>query len=197
MIERVTQYANIWTIKKFLSNEECTHLINLARTKLVKSSVVDYATGDGIITDYRSSSAAFFNNGFDDIISSIEDRISSMIKMPIDNSEGIQILKYGSGEEYKQHYDWFDPMFKSSLKSLSRGGQRTFTVSMYLNNVDDGGELLFSKLGIKISPQTGLAILFRNSINGIIDRNMMHASLPVKSGEKWAATKWFREGKYK
>jgi prolyl 4-hydroxylase len=82
---------------------------------------------------------------------------------------------------------------------LERGGQRIITVIMYLNSLASaGGETYFPYLNLKIEPMTGRAIVWYNvDENGEIDRSTFHEARPVEKGEKWIATKWLREHKFK
>ena len=55
------------------------------------------------------------------------------------NGEGLQVLHYKPGAEYKPHYDYFDPVHPGSASILKRGGQRVGTLLMYLNTPKKGG----------------------------------------------------------
>lgn len=63
-----------------------------------------------------------------------------------------------------------------------------------MNDVEDGGETVFSKAGLSFVPKKGAAIYFHyGNAQGQLDRLSVHSSVPVRKGEKWAATKWIRE----
>jgi len=69
---------------------------------------------------------------------------------------------------------------------------------MYLNTAEGGGETHFPEVDLKVTPIQGDAILFFNvHPDGECDRQSLHASLPVTTGEKWVATKWIRERAYR
>ena len=71
------------------------------------------------------------------------------------------------------------------------GGNRLATVLVYLQNAADGGETFFPKLGLKLKPQAGDALLFYDLLpNGKIDKMSVHTGTPPSDGEKWVATKW-------
>ena len=85
-----------------------------------------------IIQD-RSCSGTFFNLNENAIIASLDQRISRLMNLPIENGEGLQILNYQVGGEYKPHFDFFPPQDASSAHHLSMGGQRVSTLVIYLN----------------------------------------------------------------
>ena len=36
--------------------------------------------------------------------------MAALLAWPVENGEGLQVLRYGVGAEYKPHYDYFDPV---------------------------------------------------------------------------------------
>ncbi|KAM7257737.1 hypothetical protein ACFE04_013478 [Oxalis oulophora] len=111
----------------FLSKEECEYLINLATPLLVKSTVVDSKTGKSKDSRVRTSSGMFLRRGQDKIIRAIEKRIADFTFIPVENGEGLQVLRYEVGQKYEPHYDYFLDEFNTK-----NGGQRMATVLMYL-----------------------------------------------------------------
>ena len=71
----------------------------------------------------------------------------SIMNIPIEHGEGIQILKYTPGQEYKAHYDFF------SSTSKAANNNRISTLIMYLNDVEQGGETFFPKLNLSVTPK--------------------------------------------
>ncbi len=67
----------------FLSEEECDHLMGLAKGRLTKSSVVDNDTGKSVDSTVRTSSGTFLGKGQDEIVSRIEKRISMVTMLPV------------------------------------------------------------------------------------------------------------------
>ncbi|XP_031476098.1 probable prolyl 4-hydroxylase 7 isoform X2 [Nymphaea colorata] len=122
----------------FLSDEECDHIINLAKGDLKKSQVARDKTGESYLSDVRTSSGTFLKKEQDAIIKRIENRISTWTFLPIENAEPIQVLRYGIGEKYEPHFDYFN-----DKKNIVWGGHRMVTVLMYLSNVTKGGETVF------------------------------------------------------
>jgi prolyl 4-hydroxylase len=181
----------------FMSPEECEHLIALSAEKCQRSGVVDPETGKTIILPARSSEGCYFQRGENTFIEQLDERISALMNWPVDHGEGIQILHYSNGGEYKPHFDYFPVDQKGSATHLATGGQRVATLVMYLNNVEAGGETVFPEFGLKVTPRQGSAVYFAyfNSC-GQVDPATLHGGAPVTAGEKWIATKWMRQNKY-
>ncbi|OAP02609.1 hypothetical protein AXX17_AT3G31070 [Arabidopsis thaliana] len=205
---RITQLS--WTpraflYKGFLSDEECDHLIKLAKGKLEKSMVVaDVDSGESEDSEVRTSSGMFLTKRQDDIVANVEAKLAAWTFLPEENGEALQILHYENGQKYDPHFDYF-----YDKKALELGGHRIATVLMYLSNVTKGGETVFpnwkgktpqlkddswskcAKQGYAVKPRKGDALLFFNlHLNGTTDPNSLHGSCPVIEGEKWSATRW-------
>ena len=116
---------------------------------------------------------------------------------PVENGEGLQILHYRKGGEYRPHFDYFPPEDPGSQAHLKRGGQRVSTMVIYLSAVEDGGGTNFPEIGLTGIPKKGSAVYFEYcNQDGAIDPLTLHAGMPVLAGEKWIATKWVRQFKY-
>ncbi len=74
---------------------------------MTKSTVVDSVTGDSVDSDVRTSTGTFFARQEDKILAAIEKRIAMVTMLPEENGEGIQVLNYVNGQEYKPHNDYF------------------------------------------------------------------------------------------
>lgn len=141
----------------------------------------------------RTSKGTFVARQQDMRISCIESRIALWVQQPVTEGESMNILHYEVGKEYKAHHDYFDPAIERNQEILSRGGQRVGTVLMYLSDVEQGGETTFPRLKLGVCPKQGTALYFRNcSVGEELDKDSLHASRPVKVGDKWTATKWLR-----
>ncbi|MBT2706792.1 2OG-Fe(II) oxygenase [Pseudomonas sp. ISL-84] len=166
-----------------LSDEECDELIRISMDRMQRSKVGNVRE----IDDLRTSSSTFFHEGENDIVARIERRISHIMNIPIEHGEGLQILNYKIGQEYKAHFDFF------SSTSKAASNPRISTLVMYLNDVEQGGETYFPKLNFSVSPQKGMAVYFEyfytdQTLNDLT----LHGGAPVVIGDKWAATQWMR-----
>jgi prolyl 4-hydroxylase len=188
---------DIVLFENFMSQQECEQLIALSIEKLQRSGVVDPETGKTVIIAARSSEGCYFQRGESAFIQQLDQRISELMNWPVDHGEGIQVLHYASGAEYRAHFDYFPVEQTGSSTHLATGGQRVATLVMYLNNVEQGGETFFPELGLKLVPRQGSAAYFAyfNSF-GQVDPATLHSGAPIIAGEKWIATKWMRQNKY-
>jgi prolyl 4-hydroxylase len=127
------------------------------------------------------------------LIDRIERRIAHLLDWPLDHGEGLQILRYRPGAQYKPHNDYFDPEQPGTPKILERGGQRVGTLVMYLNTPEKGGATVFPDAGLEVAPVRGGAVFFSYDRPHAVTKTL-HGGAPVIAGEKWVATKWMREG---
>ena len=85
--------------------------------------------------------------------------------------------------------------------SLGRGaGARVFTVLLYLNEVEEGGETVFPWLNLTVTPQCGRALIWPNTAyhnHQELNKSTKHLSLAVVTGEKYAATQWVHTGAFR
>ncbi|KAG2240794.1 hypothetical protein Bca52824_090539 [Brassica carinata] len=163
-LEVISWEPRAFLYHNFLTNEECEHLISLAKPNMAKSKVADVKTGrskdsrfctlfplqvasgnflnfkyqNALMRRVRTSSGAFLKTGHDEIVREIENKISDFTFIPVENGESLQVLHYEVGQKYEPHHDYF-----TDELNVKRGGQRVATVLMYLSDVDEGGETVF------------------------------------------------------
>ncbi len=189
---------HVIVFRNVLSKEECEQMIELSRSKLARSTTVDDATGKAQVHEHRTSSGTFFKINETPFIAKLDKRVSALMNLPVHNGEGLQILNYQIGGEYKPHYDYFPPDLPGSAAHIAVGGQRVSTLIMYLNDVEDGGETIFPEIGMRVAARQGNGVYFAytNSMNQV-DPLSYHGGNPVIKGEKWISTKWMRQHEYR
>ncbi|MGN7300140.1 2OG-Fe(II) oxygenase [Ferdinandcohnia sp. SAFN-114] len=170
-----------------LSDEECDELISLSKDKIHRSKI-----SNARVDNMRTSSSTFLEESENIIVSRIEKRISQIMNIPTEHGEGLQILNYQIGQEYKAHFDFFT----STNKVINN--PRISTMVMYLSDVEHGGETYFPKLNFSVSPQKGMAVYFEYFYNDQdLNEQTLHGGAPVIVGDKWAATQWMRRKRIK
>jgi len=188
-LPRVVVFADL------LSDGECAELIALARTRLARSETVETATGSNAVNPARTSDGMFFLPGEFPVCARLEQRIAALLDWPLENGEGLQILRYGPGTQYQPHYDFFDPGEAGTPSILKRGGQRVASIVCYLNTPEAGGATVFPDAGLEVAPVRGNAVFFSYDRPHALTRTL-HGGAEVSAGEKWVATKWMRERRF-
>ncbi|MBS0609814.1 MAG: 2OG-Fe(II) oxygenase [Proteobacteria bacterium] len=187
---RVVLFGNL------LSPEECQAIIDAAGSRMARSLTVQTRTGGEEVNADRTSDGMFFERGENEAVTRLERRIARLVNWPVENGEGLQVLHYRPGAEYKPHYDYFDPAQSGTPTILKRGGQRVATLVIYLNNPIKGGVTTFPDVPLEVSPRQGNAVFFSYDRPHPSTRTL-HGGAPVTEGEKWIATKWLREREFK
>lgn len=187
---RVVVFGNL------LSDEECDAIIAAAEPRMQRSLTVDNQSGGEAVNDDRTSNGMFFQRGENEVIRRVEQRIALLLNWPLENGEGLQVLHYKPGAEYKPHYDYFAPNEPGTPTILKRGGQRVGTLVMYLNEPARGGATAFPDISLQVVPRRGNAVFFSYN-RPDPGTKTLHGGAPVLEGEKWIATKWLREREFK
>lgn len=191
------QNPRVVLLGNVLTHEECDAFISLADARLKRSSVVEREDGIATLHAARTSVGAMFQRAETELNARFEQRLAKLCNWPVTQAEGLQVLRYEPGEEYRPHFDWFDPTKPGPRKHMEHGGQRVGTVVLYLSDVEEGGGTSFPTLGLEARPSKGGAIFFCDvDATGNPDEKTLHAGQPVVRGVKYIATKWMRERHY-
>jgi prolyl 4-hydroxylase len=180
-----------------LSDSECEQLIERSRSSLRRSTTVNTDDGTEDVIQNRTSEGVWYQRGEDAFIERLDRRFAMLTNSPLENGEGLQILHYPIGAQYRPHFDFFPPWQSGSALHTVRGGQRVATLIVYLNDVPGGGATIFPDAGITVQARRGHAVYFRYTNRaGQVDPLSLHGGAPVTAGDKWIATKWVRERAY-
>jgi len=163
----------------------CDHLVNVAAPMLTPSNVVDPQTGAAMKSEFRTSHSMHYQPSMYDAATHLAlRRIARIAGLPVSHAEPLGVLRYGLGQEYRPHYDFYS--------DDQHQAQRVATVFVYLNPVEEGGGTDFPRIGMTVGPERGKAVKFLNcDAEGKPNPETLHAGLPVIRGEKWLATLWF------
>src|SRR5439155_20267054 len=126
------------------------------------------------------------------LVARIEERIADVLEWPIDAAEGIEVIRYQCGGEYKPHLDFSPRHLRAEYVAGSEDSKRRATLIMYLASPNAGGETYFPHLRLRIAAIPGNALFFCYDPKDL-DDSTLHAGQPVSNGEKWIATKWLHE----
>ncbi len=202
-VDAVVAPPKLAVLSGVLSAVECEALIHAARALMTPSLVIDEHNVGHTVTDTRTSSGMHFPLGASNVADEIQRRIMGIIGLPIDRAEPLQVLRYGPGEEYAPHFDFFDAEDRDSAAgeqdtTVARFGQRVATMICYLSAVESGGATVFPEVGFQVRPLPGRAVYFTYlDADGTVDPMSLHGGAPVHAGEKWILTQWCRQRPYR
>jgi prolyl 4-hydroxylase len=184
--EIVCADPRITRLPGFLTPGECAHVAATAAELLEPAAVLDPLTGQRLLNAVRTSDSGAIGPLRETlVVRAINQRIAAATGTQVDQGEPLTVLRYAPGQQYRLHHD--------AIAGASN--QRIRTVLVYLNQGFDGGETVFPELSLSVGPTAGDALVFDNlRSDGAPDPRMRHAGLPVRTGVKWLATRWIREG---
>ena len=186
------EYIDPVLYQDIITEEENKHIISLAEPRFKQSSIIG-----GIISDYRDSQTAWLPRD-DPIVNTILKKLCKFVNYPIENSEGIQVVKYEKGGYYREHYDTFNQDNEISKMFNIQGGHRVLNILIYLNENFEGGTTRFPRLDLDIEPKKNSGLIFY-----LLDKQQkkchpkaLHAGMPVIDGTKLISNIWIRERKF-
>ncbi|KAK2607588.1 hypothetical protein N8I77_006251 [Diaporthe amygdali] len=197
-------------LHNFITPKERAHLQEVTKDSFSRSGVTG-ADGEHSVRTSQSTSVAP-----DDVVRCIEDRALAFQGYDVQRShvEPLQLVKYGIGQRYHFHTDWFTDL---SHATADLGGNRvsSFFAYVHVSNDTTGGGTNFPILdaprdsrwcsivdcdepyenGATFRPIEGNAVYWENLFpNGMGDERTLHAGLPVTTGQKIGMNIWTRQG---
>ena len=176
----------------FITEIECQQIIEIQKKENTRSTTGD--NEEHKINEIRTSFTTYLelikSKESHVIIQSVKQKILSMMGIPTEYSEKIQGQWYKQNGFYQDHFDAYDDY--NQLQNHS--GNRTWTCIITLNDVEEGGETYFPKLGKSFKPKAGQALIWYNlNEDGMADPLTLHSGKTVVKGEKFIMTQWFRQ----
>ncbi|MBO9602653.1 MAG: 2OG-Fe(II) oxygenase [Novosphingobium sp.] len=184
--------VELFALGEFMNPAECAAMVELIDRHAKPSEAFDTAYTEAYRTSYSGDV-----DPHDSFVQKIQRRIDDLLGLPGDYGETVQGQRYLPGQQFKQHFDWFDTERDYWKAETTRGGQRSWTAMVFLNPVEAGGTTNFPLLRMAIDPRPG-ALLIWNNANEAGDPNewTLHAGMPVEAGTKYIITKWYRTRKW-
>ena len=185
--------ASLFLFRDFLDRRSCARLIRLIDSEIGPSTLFnDGGAGTGG-EDVRTSSTHYFADSHRDA-AMLARRIDDLLGLDRAHAETMQGQRYLPGEQYRHHCDFFHTERAHWHRERLRGGQRTWTAMVYLNDVESGGATEFSRLALSIQPEPGMLLVWDNMTRGgRPNRATIHAGLSVETGAKYVVTQWYRQ----
>lgn len=189
----VAEAPLVCSIDDFVSDQEGSHLMETARDKLAQALVS--SAKSGVKSPGRTGMNCWIPHRQDPTVQGLVERVCELVKLPRSHAESIQMIYYGKDQQYKPHFDAWDPSTERGQRCMAKGGQRILTCLMYLNTPAKGGGTIFPKLDTEVEARKGRIVIFHNCHPNTINRHphSLHGGMPVLEGEKWACNLWFRD----
>lgn len=182
-----TDAAEIYEIPNLLPRNLCAELIAVIQAEASR------ATTMAGITHRRTAHVCRLPDVAPDLAAVVDRRFAALIGADPLWGDPLQGQRYRPGELYTAHIDSIPPEDPAFAEHLARHGQRTWTVMVYLNTVEEGGQTLFHRIGRRYDPIPGFGLAWNNLLpDGTPNPATLHGSLRVERGVKVIATKWFR-----
>lgn len=187
------------TFDNFMTDEEVDALISTVEGGWERStdtgSSNEFGETGRVLSQGRTSSNAWCrapceNNNH---VKNVLKKITEVTRVPRENFESFQILRYEVGQAYNPHHDASQNQVRLAC------GPRILTFFLYLSDVEEGGETGFPLLKgpdgepIAIKPKKGSALLWPSTKNENpeeIDSRTLHQAKAVIKGRKFAANTW-------
>ena len=183
------QDLDLFVRRDFLGPEDCAALMKQIDADRQPSKIL----ADSPDPEFRTSETCNLSPKAA-LTRRIEAKITGLMGIDPDHGETIQGQRYAPGQQFKAHHDFFytsEPYWEEMDKV---GGQRTWTVMIFLNTPDAGGQTFFSKAKVKITPRAGNLLTWNNlDACGEPNEQSLHQGCPVEAGVKYIITKWYRE----
>lgn len=175
--------------RHFIDSALCSALIDRIDAERRPSTISDFNGDD----QFRTSETCDFRP--DELLTqTIDARIADFMGLDPVHGETLQGQRYGVGQEFKAHTDYFDPLGVDWEKFCGVAGQRTWTAMIYLNEPEAGGATRFKEIDKIVQPETGKLLMWNNlRSDGSVNPATLHHGMKVRAGAKYVLTKWFRE----
>lgn len=170
----------MFILRDFLSADECAALVARIERDRRPSTIAD-ANGDHY---FRTSETCDLPMMEPDVVA-LDERLAALSGIDRRFGEPIQGQRYAPGQEFKAHTDYFDPQGADFQQFCSVAGQRTWTLMIYLNDVEVGGATRFKVIDKMIQPERGKLVCWNNRRpDGSVNPATLHHAMKVRKGLK-------------
>ena len=181
-------------LKNFLNSEEAEAFQSVCKSSFERSLAGDQLNPVRTSFQCWCNFAGCFTNPH---VHNVTRRINSLLRIPYNNGEDLQIVRYLPGQFYRRHHDQNTALWAPQ-------GPRVLTFFMYLNDPDEGGETAFPSVGpppgLKVSPKLGHAVLWPSTLDERpmdADGRTDHEAMDVIKGVKYGANMWVHQFDFK
>ena len=162
-----------WTVDDALPSDDCAAYVEKMRHGLAEVAPIVGLDGPEVDLEVRNNTRVMWDDA--DEANRLVKRLGSSIprsfqdELLVGGNPRLRLYRYASGEHHGFHF--------YTVVELPRDVRSRLTLVFYLNDDFDGGATDFPELALRVQPRRGRALLFQHRV--------LHAALPVVSGEKF------------
>ncbi len=180
---------DLFVMRNFLDPRACETLIDMIETNHNPSTLMQEEPDP----EFRTSSTGHMARQ-DRFVNAVEVQLAALTGIDPSHGESLQGQKYETGQQFKPNNDYFHTHMPYWPKERDRGGQRTQTMMIFLNDVPAGGHTRFPLLDLSLALRRGNALAWNNlDCFGGVNPLTLHQRMPVIEGRKYIVTKWYRK----
>jgi hypothetical protein len=164
----------VFTVDDVLSANECAGLIDRIESLKPSAAPIMTASGPAMRSDIRNNTRVMFDDPalaqllYERVASHVPQQLCEMT--PVGANERFRCYRYDVDQRFAPHYDG------AFVRDDDDRSLLTFMV--YLNEGFRGGETHFHDFDVRVSPKTGMALLFQH--------HQIHEGRYVNAGVKYA-----------
>ena len=191
---------------RFLDPDEIAAVLRHGEDRYTRSTASGGRKDDEFVplmSDIRTSWTTWCDNRTcldDDVMRRITLRVSDVTRIPVENFEFMQLLRYmpcahessPDCQFYRRHHDTIPELV------TMQPGPRVYTFFLYLSDVEEGGGTRFDG-GFTVQPRAGRALWWPATLPDepfVSDDRTHHEALPVLKGIKYSANFWLHQYDY-
>ena len=153
IIRAPTDRVELFALPEFLTPRACEAIVALIEAQRRPSTIAD----DMGLVNFRTSETCDLD-GRGPVVAAVNRAICTYTGLDPAHGEAMQGQRYAVGQEFKLHTDYFEPGGADYQIHCAVAGQRTWTVMIYLNVPEAGGETWFKHLDIMFQPNLGALV---------------------------------------
>lgn len=181
--------VELYIVRNFLTLAQCADLTAIIDADRIPSPVV----ADDPVPAYRTSETCYLRPA-ETVVAAVETALDELTGIDPVHGELLQGQRYGIGQEFKTHHDFFHTDQLYWREQVVMGGQRTWSAMAFLNEPEAGGRTNFPEAGLMVAPKAGNLLIWNNMDEfGAPNAGTLHQGMPVELGVKYILTKWYRE----
>lgn len=188
MFESLSIFPYIAVMHSEITDKEIKELLKVKNYQRSLGKL--HGQEDSVVLDSRTS-YTFHDTSrkFDYIILPILETVKSYTghNYSLGQCEYLQLTRYKPGQYYEEHWDHFSHVDFEIINN-----DRIATVILYLNDDFTGGNTVFTKLGLCVTPEVG-KICYFSYPPGQDATYLAHTGTPVHTGVKYIAQIWIRQ----